>query len=78
MPSFRLVAKEKQTDGRYRKVYGKEAKTPYERLMESPDVSEEYMAGSLRWKAGYNPVALNWRLNKAAGQRLETNGKKVW
>jgi hypothetical protein len=38
MPSFHLVAKEKREDGRYRKEYEKEPGTPYERLMESPDV----------------------------------------
>ncbi|MDR2741865.1 MAG: transposase, partial [Treponema sp.] len=68
MPSFRLIAKEQQADGRYRKVYEKEPRTPYERLMESPDVSEECKAELLRRKAGYNPVAMNRRLNEAVGQ----------
>jgi hypothetical protein len=58
MPSFRLVAKEKQADGWYRKVYEKEPRRPYERLMESPDISPECKA-ELRRRAGCNPVALN-------------------
>jgi hypothetical protein len=44
MPSFRLVAKEKQADGRYRKVYEKEPRMLYERLITSPDVPEESKA----------------------------------
>jgi hypothetical protein len=41
MPSFRLVSKEKQADGRYKKVYEKQPRTPFRRIMESPDVSVE-------------------------------------
>jgi hypothetical protein len=76
MPSFRLVAKEKQADGRYRKVYEKEAKTPYERLMESPEVSEEYKAELRRRRAGQNPVELNRKLNEAVGVLLKINREK--
>jgi hypothetical protein len=76
MPSFRLVAKEKPADGRCRKVCEKEPGTPYERPMESPDVSEEYKAGLPRRRAGYKPVELNRRLSEATGQRLETTGEK--
>ncbi|MDR2741694.1 MAG: hypothetical protein LBB98_06015, partial [Treponema sp.] len=78
MPSFRLVAKEKQADGRYRKVYEKEPRTPYERLMESPDVSEECKAELLRRKAGNNPVELNRRLNEAVEQILKLNREKKY
>jgi hypothetical protein len=53
MPSFRLIAKEKQADGRCRKAYEKEPKTPYERLMESPDISEERKAGLKRGKESH-------------------------
>jgi hypothetical protein len=41
MPLFRLVAEERREGGRYRKACEKEPGTPYERLMESPDISEE-------------------------------------
>jgi hypothetical protein len=40
-PSFKLLSREKQTDGRYKKVYEKNPKTPCERLLESPDISQE-------------------------------------
>jgi hypothetical protein len=76
MPSFRLIAKEKQADGRYRKVYEKEAKTPYERLMESPEVSEECKGELRRRRAGQNPAALNRKLNGAVGVLLKINREK--
>jgi hypothetical protein len=41
MPSFRVVAKEKQEDGRYKKIYEKNPRTPYQRLMESLEVPPE-------------------------------------
>jgi hypothetical protein len=78
VPSFRLVAKEKQADGRYRKVYEKESRTPYERLMESPEVSEERKADLMRLRAGQNPAALNRRLNEAVGVLLKLNGEKKY
>jgi hypothetical protein len=73
MPSFRLIAKEKQADGRYRKVYEKEPRTPYERLMESPDISEERKAELRRRRAGHNPVELNRKLNVAVEKLLKLN-----
>jgi hypothetical protein len=54
MPSFRLIAKEKQADGRCLKVYEKEPKTPYERLMESPDISGE-QGGAAAAEGGAKP-----------------------
>jgi hypothetical protein len=77
-PSFRPAAKEKQADGRCRKVCKKEPGTPYERLMESPDVSEESKAGLRRRRAGQNPVELNRSLNEAAGLLLKRNREKQY
>ncbi|MDR1306492.1 MAG: hypothetical protein LBK74_02820, partial [Treponema sp.] len=74
-PSFRLIAKEKQGDGRCRKVYEKAPGTPYERLMESPDISEESKAELRRRRAGQNPVELNRGLNEAVGLLLKLTGK---
>jgi hypothetical protein len=76
MPSFRLVAKEKQADGRYRKVYEKEPVTPYELLPASSDVSEESKAELRQGRAGQNPVELNRRLNDTVGQLLKLNREK--
>jgi hypothetical protein len=78
MPSFRLIAKEKQGDGRYRKVYEKGPRTPYERLMESPDISEQSKAELRRRRAGQNPVELNRGLNEAVGRLLQLNREKLY
>jgi hypothetical protein len=47
-PSFKLIDKVKQADGHYKKVYEKSPKTPCQRLLESPDVSEESKAELMR------------------------------
>jgi hypothetical protein len=78
MPSFRLTAKEKQEDGRYRKTYGKQPRTPYDRLMESSDVSAECKAELQRRKAEQNPVELNRNLNEAVRLLLKTNREKLY
>ena len=78
MPSFRLTDKEKQEDGRYKKVYEKEPKTPYERLMKSPDISSECKAELERRRAGQNPVELNRKLNEAVRLLLKTNMEKLY
>ena len=78
MPSFRLISKEKQADGRYRKVYEKGPKTPYERLMESPDISAECKAELERRKAEQNPVELNRNLNEAVTVLLKINLEKMY
>jgi hypothetical protein len=43
-PTLHLIAKEKQASGRYKKIYEKAPKTPYRRLLESPDLGEAYKA----------------------------------
>jgi hypothetical protein len=75
-PSFRLTGKEKRMDGRYQKIYEKIPKTPYERLLESSEVSEESETELRRRKNGYNPVELNSRLNGAVERLLKINREK--
>jgi len=76
MPSFRLVSKDKQADGRYRKVYEKIPKTPFQRLIESPDISPECKEELQRLRAMQNPVELNHCLNTAVGYLLKMNREK--
>ena len=78
MPSFRLVCKNKQEDGRYKKVYEKVPRTPYERLMESQDVSESCKAELERRRSQQNPVELNRNLNKAIALLLKINREKLY
>ena len=78
MPSFRLVTKEKQEDGRYRKVYEKQPRTPYERLLESPDVTAECKEELRKRRSEQNPVELNRYLNEAVGRLLKINQEKLY
>jgi hypothetical protein len=75
-PSFRLIGKEKQGDGRYKKIYEKSPRTPYQRLLESAEVSEESKAELTRRKSGSDPVVLNSRLNRAIERLLKLNREK--
>jgi hypothetical protein len=76
-PSFKLVDKVKQADGRYRKVYEKTPVTPYLRLLESPKVSDECKAELKKRKNAQNPVELNNRLNEAVARFLKINREKA-
>jgi hypothetical protein len=75
-PSFRLTGREKQGDGRRKKIYEKSPKTPCQRLPESAEVSEESKVELMRRKNGGDPVELNRRLNQAIEGLLKINGEK--
>ena len=69
-PPFKRVSKEKQSDRRYKNIYEKKARTPYERPVASPDSSEECKA-ELR-RDLYNPVELNRGVKQGRRETLET------
>jgi hypothetical protein len=75
-PSFRLTDKEKQGDGRYKKIYEKSPKTPCQRLLESEEVAEGSKAELMRRKSGSDPAAVNSRLNRAIERFLNINREK--
>jgi hypothetical protein len=64
-PTVRLIAKEKLPSGRYKKIYEKDPKTPFQRLDESEDLSDECKKELRRRKAGLNPVELKHALDVA-------------
>ena len=70
-PTLRLIAKEKLPSGRYKKIYEKEAKTPYQRLLESPHISEDCKAELQRRAALLNPVALKRCMDEARDRLLK-------
>jgi hypothetical protein len=78
LPSFKLIAKEKKADGRCKKVYEKQPRTPFERLMESPGVSAERKAELGRRRAGQTPAELNRFLNEAVAWLLKLNREKMY
>jgi hypothetical protein len=76
-PSFKLVDKVKQGDGRYRKVYEKAPATPCQRLHASPLVSDASKAELMWRKSLQNPVVLNNGLNGAVERLLQLNREKA-
>jgi hypothetical protein len=74
--SFRLTGGEKQGDWRYKKIYEKSPKTPFQRLIESPEVSEESKAELMRRKSACDLAELNRRLNEGTERFLQLNGEK--
>jgi hypothetical protein len=70
-PTIRLIAKEKLPSGRYKKIYEKEPKPPCQRLLKSPDLSDECKAELLRRKSALNPVELKHSLDKARDRLLK-------
>jgi len=68
-PTMQLIAKERLSCGRYKKIYAKDPKSPYQRLLESAHISDQCKAELLRRMAVLNPVTLKHQLN-AARERL--------
>lgn len=59
----RMLEKEKLSS-RYRRVYEKTAKTPYQRILEHPTVSEEVKEKLRREHAKLNPLILKKEVEK--------------
>jgi hypothetical protein len=76
-PCGKLLDKVKQVDGRYKKVYEKTPTPPYQRLLESAEVSDECKAELKRRKSGQDPVALNTALSKVVEKLLKINREKA-
>jgi hypothetical protein len=70
-PTIRLAAKEKLPSGRYKKIYEKNPKTPYQRLLESAHISEECKAELRRRAALLNPVELKRKMDEARDRLLK-------
>jgi hypothetical protein len=70
-PALRLIAREKQASGRYKKIYGKVPTTPCQRLFELPDLAEEYKAELRRRLALFNPVTLKHKMDEARERLLK-------
>jgi hypothetical protein len=64
-PTIRLIAKEKLPSGRYKKINEKNPKTPCQRLLESPHISEECKAELRRRAALLNPIKLKRAMDEA-------------
>ena len=70
-PTLRLLAKEKLPSGRYKKIYEKQAKSPYQRLLESLHVSDECKAELHHRKESLNPIVLKKAMDEARDRLLK-------
>jgi hypothetical protein len=70
-PTLRLIAKEKLPSGRYKKIYEKYPKTPYQRLLESAHISDECKKELTRRAALFNPIELKRALDQARDRLLK-------
>jgi hypothetical protein len=70
-PTLRLIAKDKLPSGRYKKIYEKDPKTPYQRLLESPHLSDECKEELRLRKTALNPVVLEHALDTARDRLLK-------
>jgi hypothetical protein len=75
-PSFKLIDKVQQDDGRYKKVYEGAPKTPYQRLLECPMLSDDYKEQLRVRKSWQNPVELSRLLDEAVNRLLTINRNK--
>jgi transposase InsO family protein len=67
-PTKKLVAKERLANGKIKKVYEKQLKTPYERLLEHPDVSDTLKDKARLTKGSLDIVYLQEKLEKACDE----------
>jgi len=70
-PTMRLIAKEKLPSGRYKKIYEKEPKPPYMRLLESSHISDECKAELRNTAESLNPIELKRKMDKARERLLK-------
>jgi hypothetical protein len=64
-PTKKLIAKQKQPNGKHKKIYEKQLKTPYERLLEHPDVSDTFKLKARKSKGRLDIVHLQENLERA-------------
>ena len=76
-PTLQLIAKEKLPSGRYKKIYEKVAKTPCQRLLESPHISDACKDELRRRAASLNPVKLKRAMDEARDRLLKLSVKEV-
>jgi hypothetical protein len=69
-PTMRLIGKDKLPSGRYKKIYEKDPKPPYQRLLESADISNECKEELRRRAAILNPIELKRQLDIARERLL--------
>ena len=75
MPTIKLLSKAR-VGSKIKKVYDKNVLSPYQRLLASPDLSEEVKAELTRRYKQYNPVLLQQEVHKAVDALMALNGNR--
>ena len=75
-PTMQLIGKDKLPSGRYKKVYAKDPKPPYRRLLESPDISNKCKEELRLRAASLNPIKLKRQLDEARERLLKLTVKE--
>jgi hypothetical protein len=74
-PSIKIIRKERLQNGRLKKEYDI-PKTPYQRLLESPDITSEVKDNLRRMASQVNPVTQKRLENTALARLLKLNSEK--
>jgi hypothetical protein len=75
-PTKKTVDKKTLPNGKVKRIYEKQLKTPYERLLDHPAVSDENKKRAMKIKAALDIVALHENLEKACEQLFSIATKK--
>jgi len=67
-PTKKLIAKETLSNGKVKKIYEKQLKTPYERVIEHPDISDILKNRLKKLKEKMDIVTLQQNLEKACDE----------
>jgi len=76
-PTKKTIDKKILPNGKVKKIFEKQLKTPYERLLEHPAVSQQDKIRAMRIKATLDIVALHEKLEKACGELFSIAAKKA-
>jgi hypothetical protein len=75
LPTIKLIDKTR-VGVKVRKVYA-QPRSPYQRLLASPDLSDEVKAELIRRYQSYNPVLLQQEVHRALDALMEQNRRKI-
>jgi len=76
-PTKKTVDKKTLPNGKVKKIFEKQLKTPYERLLEHPAVSQQDKKRAMSIKAALDIVALHEKLEKACEELFRIAIKKA-
>ena len=75
-PTKKTIDKKTLPNGKVKKIFEKELKTPYERVLEHPDVSDENKKRAMKIKASLDIVSLHEKLENACEMLFSIASKK--